>query len=75
MDNNVCYIGNLLNNPDYQNKGIGTALMNSIEDYFTGCDMSCYGQKGKNIYLYKSSDIKFLRKKNIRNLTLVYLER
>ena len=71
VDNNVCYIGKLIVHPDYQNKGIGTALMNSIEDYFNGCKRYelFTGQKSvKNIYLYKKLGYKVFKEENIRKL-------
>lgn len=38
VDNeNVCHIGKLIVNPDYQNKGIGKALMLEIEQYYDSC--------------------------------------
>lgn len=36
-DNNVCHVGKLIVHPDYQNKGIGRALMVEIEKKFTTC--------------------------------------
>jgi ribosomal protein S18 acetylase RimI-like enzyme len=34
---NVCHVGKLIVHPDYQNKGIGKALMVEIEKKFTTC--------------------------------------
>lgn len=34
---NVCHVGKLIVHPDYQNKGIGKALMIAIEKKFTTC--------------------------------------
>jgi ribosomal protein S18 acetylase RimI-like enzyme len=36
-DENVCHIGKLIVHPDYQNKGVGKALMIEIEKRFTTC--------------------------------------
>lgn len=36
-DKNICHIGKLIVHPDYQNKGIGKALMLEIEKKFTFC--------------------------------------
>ena len=35
--NNVCHVGKLIVHPNYQNKGIGRALMIEIEKKFTTC--------------------------------------
>lgn len=34
IDSKTCYIGRLIVHPDYQNQGIGTRLMNKIEEIF-----------------------------------------
>lgn len=36
-EDNVCHVGKLIVHPDYQNKGIGKALMIEIEKKFTTC--------------------------------------
>lgn len=36
-DENVCHVGKLIVHPNYQNKGIGKALMIEIEKKFTTC--------------------------------------
>ncbi|NLM59463.1 MAG: GNAT family N-acetyltransferase [Clostridium sp.] len=79
VNNNSCYIGKLIVHPDYQNKGIGTALMNSIENYFMGCERYelFTGQKSvKNLYLYKKLGYKVFKEEKIsEKLALVYLEK
>ena len=50
-----CYIGRLIVHPDYQNRGVGKRLMETIENEF---DADKYGLTTghldeKNIYLYK----------------------
>jgi len=54
-DNGICYVGRLAVHPDYQNKGIGTALMNEIERGFESKRFELFvGTKSsKNIHLYK----------------------
>jgi ribosomal protein S18 acetylase RimI-like enzyme len=54
-ENGTCYIGRLAVHPDSQNRGIGSALMKAIEDYYKPQRFELFvGSKSeKNIYLYK----------------------
>jgi GNAT superfamily N-acetyltransferase len=54
-ENGTCYIGRLAVHPDNQNRGIGTAFMKTIEDYYKPQRFELFvGSKSdKNIYLYK----------------------
>jgi ribosomal protein S18 acetylase RimI-like enzyme len=54
-ENGTCYIGRLAVHPDSQNRGIGTALMKAIEDYYKPqrFDLFVGSRSDKNIYLYK----------------------
>jgi ribosomal protein S18 acetylase RimI-like enzyme len=54
-ENGTCYIGRLAVHPDSQNRGIGTALMKTIEDCYKPRRFELFvGSKSyKNIYLYK----------------------
>jgi len=54
-ENGTCYIGRLAVHPDSQNRGIGTALMKAIENYYKPQRFELFvGSKSdKNIYLYK----------------------
>lgn len=36
-EHNICYIGKLIVDPEYQNRGIGQMLMLEIEKYFSNC--------------------------------------
>lgn len=56
IDNeNVCHVGKLIVNPDYQNKGIGKALMIEIEKKFATCSkylLFTGGITPNTLYLY-----------------------
>ena len=54
-ENGVCYIDRLAVDPDSQNRGIGTALMKAIEDYYKPqrFDLFVGSRSDKNIYVYK----------------------
>lgn len=36
-NNNICHVGKLIVHPNFQNRGIGKALMSEIENQFTSC--------------------------------------
>jgi len=79
MDN-TCYIGRLIVHPDYQNQGIGKALMTEIESKFS--NFSRYeiftGHKSKkNLHLYQNKlGYKIFKQEEVdENLTMVFLEK
>jgi len=75
----ICYIGKLIVNPDYQNKGIGKKLIAEIENRFP--DVSKYelftGFKDeKNIYLYAGSGYNIFKEENHGNsMKFLFLEK
>jgi ribosomal protein S18 acetylase RimI-like enzyme len=79
IDNKTCYIGRLIVHPDFQNQGIGTKLMNEIENIFNECSRFelITGHKSyKNIKLYEKLGYKiFKTEKLTENLDLIYLEK
>jgi ribosomal protein S18 acetylase RimI-like enzyme len=79
LQDGTCYIGKLIVHPDYQNRGIGTALMNSIENCFKGCkryDLFTGKKSVKNIYLYNKLGYRIFKEEKIsEKLTLVSLEK
>lgn len=79
MDNSTCYIGRLIVHQDYQNKGIGSRMMNAIENKFSNCDRFelFTGEKSlKNLYLYKKIGYnEFKREPLSDKVELVYLEK
>jgi ribosomal protein S18 acetylase RimI-like enzyme len=77
--NDSVFIKRLIVNPHYQNQGIGTKLMKSIEDSFK--DAKRYelftGHKSvRNLHLYHKLGYKEFKRIPIHeNLTMVYLEK
>lgn len=79
LQDGTCYIGKLIVHPDFQNRGIGTALMNSIENCFKGCkryELFTGKKSVKNIYLYNKLGYRIFKEEKIsEKLTFVYLEK
>lgn len=73
------YIGRLIVHPDYQNQGIGTALMNEIEDKFSNIsrfEIFTGHKSEKNLYLYKKLGYTTFKEEVVDdNLTMVFLEK
>jgi GNAT superfamily N-acetyltransferase len=73
-----CQIGRLIVHPDHQNQGIGTLLMERIENIVPASRYELFtGHKSKrNLYLYKKLGYcEFRREKVSENLSLVFLEK
>lgn len=74
-----CFIGRLIVAPDFQNRGIGNALMSAIEHYFERCnryELFTGHQSEKNLYLYKKLGYEIFKKQKVDDsLTLVFLEK
>lgn len=79
INNETSYIGRLIVHPDFQNQGIGTKLMEKIEDIFKDCgrfELITGHMSKKNIRLYEKLGYKkFKTEKLTKNLNLVYLEK
>ncbi len=75
----TCLIGRLIVHPDFQNRGIGTKLMNEIESYFIKAkrfELFTGHRSERNIYLYQKLGYKIFRKEKINdNFELVYMEK
>ena len=65
LENGTCFIGKLIVHPDYQNKGIGTKLMNEIETQFKHAKRFelFTSSKSKRISIYTKNLVLFLLKK------------
>ena len=72
------YIGKLMVHPDYQNKGFGTNLLNTIETFFKNKSFELFtsSKSEKNLQLYKKNGYKeFKREKISEGLEIIYLEK
>jgi len=75
----TCYIGRLIVHPDFQNRGIGTDLMNEIERIFNTCrrfELFTGDKSERNLHLYQKLGYKIFKKVKITDQTMiVYLEK
>ncbi|WP_083485102.1 GNAT family N-acetyltransferase [Paenibacillus ihumii] len=77
--NGTCYIGKIIVHPDYQNRGIGTALIRELERVFAHCariELFTGHLSERNLYLYQKLGYNIFRTEPIHErLNLVYLEK
>lgn len=74
----TCFIGRLIVHPDYQNRGIGKKLLQSIEKCYKGLRYELFtGHKSeKNLSFYEKLGYKRFRTEHVNDkLQLVYLEK
>ncbi len=72
----ICYIGRLVVDPKYQNKGLGSKLLEAIEARFPTSvryELFTGNKSEKNLYLYNKFGYEIVRQKKISNsLTLLF---
>lgn len=78
--NDTCFINKLIVLPEYQNKSIGTKLMNEIEKQFKSniqrYELFTGSRDTKNKYLYeKLGYVIFKKEKYNDNITFVYMDK
>jgi ribosomal protein S18 acetylase RimI-like enzyme len=79
MREGTCSIGRLVVHPDFQNRGIGTKLMNEIERTFRQAkrfELFTGHRSAGTIHLYRKLGYEVFRREKIsENLTLVFMEK
>lgn len=79
LQQETCYIGRLIAHPDYQNRGLGTALMKEIERCFPQArryELFTGHRSERNLYLYeKLGYLRARSEKASEKLTMVFLEK
>jgi len=79
LDRGTAYIGRLIVKPEYQNKGIGTKLMEAIEQHFKFAnryELFTGHKSTQNLHLYqKLGYYEFKRVSVNESLTMVFLEK
>ena len=75
----TCFIGKLIVHPNYQNKGLGTKLMNNIEkqfDFVKRYELFTGYKSIKNLYLYKKLGYKVFKMEVLNEkVKLTFLEK
>ena len=75
----TCFLGKLIVHPSFQNKGIGTVLLLTVESLFPDAkrfELFTGSRSEKNLYLYsKNGYIVFKKESLTHNITLNYLEK
>jgi len=79
IEYDTLYIGKLIVKREYQNKGIGHLLLETMESFVNGCsrfELFTGMKSKKNLHLYiKQGYSEFKRQYVNDNLTLIYLEK
>lgn len=76
--NNTCYVGKLIVNPQFQNKGYAIKLMHAIEEKFKHCirfELFSGSKSEKNLYLYNKLGYTEFKREIMDNINFVYLEK
>jgi ribosomal protein S18 acetylase RimI-like enzyme len=78
-ENETCYIGRLIVHPDFQNQGLGTLLMQAIEEQFEQAkkyQLFTGHRSERNLHLYQKLGYQpFKSESPGENPTIVYLEK
>lgn len=77
-DNGTCYVGKLMVLHAYRNQGIGTRLLNAIENFFPGCRYELFTGylSVDNLRLYESLGYRRFKEEAAGpNMVLVYMEK
>jgi ribosomal protein S18 acetylase RimI-like enzyme len=79
-NNDTCYISKLIVLPEYQNKGIGKALMKAMENQFKNnvkrYELFTGARDPRNLYLYDQLGYKYFKTEKYNNvISYVYMEK
>jgi GNAT superfamily N-acetyltransferase len=75
----TCFVGRLIVHPDFQNRGIGTMLLNGIEEVFYDAErfeLFTGSRSEKNLYLYQKLGYQMFRGEELTDkVSLAFLEK
>lgn len=77
-ENNICHVGKLIVHPDFQNRGIGKALMAEIHrmfDYCRGYELFTSRKSENTLYLYKKLGYVEMYVKDVGNVSMVFMRK
>jgi len=79
LHDGTCYISRLIVHPEFRNRGIGTRLMNTIEQHFSEAhryELFTGTRSERNLYLYqKLGYVAFRTEQQTDKVTIVFLEK
>ena len=79
LERGIAYIGRLIVKPEYQNKGIGTKLMQAIEQHFKFAnryELFTGHKSTRNLHLYQKLGYHEFKRVTVNeSLTMVFLEK
>jgi ribosomal protein S18 acetylase RimI-like enzyme len=79
LEKGTAYIGRLMVKPDSQNKGIGSRLMQAIEEHFRVADryeLFAGHRSARNLYLYRKLGYREFKRLPVNDsIVLVFLEK
>jgi ribosomal protein S18 acetylase RimI-like enzyme len=79
LQDGTCHIGRLIVHPEGQNRGIGTSLMNRIEQHFSEArryELFTGERSARNLYLYQKLGYRIFRTARLTDkATAVFLEK
>ncbi|MFC1771119.1 GNAT family N-acetyltransferase [Candidatus Margulisiibacteriota bacterium] len=76
VEENICHIGRLAVHPDFQDKGIGTRLLEKIEEEFAfakSYELFTGILSKRNLYFYEKQGYKFSKEKKVNGRLIFYL--
>lgn len=75
---NVCHIGKLIVDSNFQNKGIGASLMYEIENYFPSCEkftLFTGSETPNTVHLYKKLGYHITGEQDTKGITMLLMEK
>jgi ribosomal protein S18 acetylase RimI-like enzyme len=79
MENGTCHVARLAVHPDWQNRGLGSALLDAAEAQFPDAErfeLHTGHRSEKNLYLYRKHGYREFRRESVSETTdLVYMQK